>query len=96
MSARLRFQVLADIPDGKRRDRWPQGVVRGKHPVIPMPVPPGRWDQRCQPGQKLKGRQLDDTTGPRSPVARVSCSFPSPLKAKLLPSTTEPAQSPTA
>ena len=31
-----------------------------------------------------------------SPVARASCSFPSPLKAKLLPNTTEPAQSQTA
>ena len=64
MLARLRVSLLTDIPDGKRRHRLPQGVVRRKHPVIPMPVPPGRWDQRCQPVEKLKRRQLDDTTGP--------------------------------
>jgi hypothetical protein len=29
-----------------------------------MPVPPGRWNQRCQTVKKLKRRQLDDTTGP--------------------------------
>jgi len=29
-----------------------------------MSVPPGRWDQRCEPVEKLKRRQLDDTTGP--------------------------------
>jgi hypothetical protein len=46
--ARLRVSLLADIPDGKRSDRLPERVVRRKHPVIPMPVPPGRWDQRCQ------------------------------------------------
>ena len=64
MLNRIRVPLLADIPDGKRRDRRPQQVVRRKHPVIPMPVPPGRWDQRCQTVKKLKRRQLDDTTGP--------------------------------
>jgi len=64
MLARLRFPLLAEIPDGKRSDRLPQRVVRGKHPVIPMSVPPGRWDQRYQPVKKLKWRQLDDTAGP--------------------------------
>jgi hypothetical protein len=39
-------------------------VVRCEHPVILVPVPPGRWDQRCQPLKKLKRRQLDDTAGP--------------------------------
>jgi hypothetical protein len=39
-------------------------VVRRKHPVIPVPVPPGRWNQRCQPVKKLNRRQLDNTTGP--------------------------------
>src|SRR5210317_1982946 len=38
MLARLCFPLLADIPNGKRCDRWPQGMVRCKHPVIPMPV----------------------------------------------------------
>ena len=64
MLDRLRVPLLADIPDGSCRDGWPQQVVRRKHPVIPMPVPPGRWDQRCQPVKKLKRRQLDDTAGP--------------------------------
>jgi len=59
----LRVPLLADIPDGKRRNRLPQRVVRCEYSVIPMPVPPGRWDQRCQPVKKLKRRQLDDTTG---------------------------------
>ena len=64
MLNRVRVPLLADIPDGKRRDRRPQQVVRRKHPVIPVPVPPGRWEQRCQPVEKLKRRQLDDTAGP--------------------------------
>jgi hypothetical protein len=56
--------LLANIPDGKRRDRLPQRVVRREHPVIPVLVPPGRWNQRCQMVKKLKRRQLNDTTGP--------------------------------
>ena len=64
MLNRVRVPLLADIPDGKRRDGRPQGMVRREHPVIPMPVPPGRWEQRCQPVEKLKRRQLDDTAGP--------------------------------
>jgi hypothetical protein len=64
MLNRVRVPLLADIPDGKRRDRLPQRVVRRKHPVIPVPVPPGRWNQRCQPVKKLNRRQLDNTTGP--------------------------------
>ena len=53
MLARLRVSLLTDIPDGKRRHRLPQGVVRRKHPVIPMPVPPRRWDKRCQPVKRI-------------------------------------------
>ena len=49
MLARLRVPLLADIPNGKRRGRLPQRVVRRKHPVIPMPVLSGRRDQRRQP-----------------------------------------------
>ncbi len=79
MLARLRVPLLAEIPDGKRRDGLPQRVVRRKHPVIPMPVPPGRWDQRCQPVKKLKRRQLDDTTGPRPRrLSRTSRANPVP------------------
>jgi hypothetical protein len=64
MLARLRVPLLAKIPDGNRRDRWPQRMVQREHPVIPMPVPPGRWNQRRQTVKKLKRRQLNDTTGP--------------------------------
>ena len=38
MLASLRVPLLADIPDGKRRDRLPQWVVRRKHPVIPIRI----------------------------------------------------------
>jgi len=48
-----RLSSLPNIPDGNRGDGLPQGVVRRKHPVIPVPVPPGRWDQRRQPVEKL-------------------------------------------
>jgi hypothetical protein len=57
------FPLRADIPDGKRRDGRPQRVVRRKHPVIPVPMPPDRRDQRCQPVKKLKRRQFNDATG---------------------------------
>jgi len=42
MLNRVRVPLLADIPDGKRRDRLPQRVVRCEYSVIPMPVPPGQ------------------------------------------------------
>jgi hypothetical protein len=64
MLARICVPLLADIPNGKRRDHWPQRMVRRKHPVIPVPVPPGRRDQRRQTVKKLNRRQLNETTGP--------------------------------
>jgi hypothetical protein len=64
MLARLRVPLLAESPDGKRCDGLPQRVVQREHPVIPMSVPPRRWDQVCQPIEKLKRTQLDDTAGP--------------------------------
>jgi hypothetical protein len=39
--------VLPDVPDGERRDGRPQRVVRGEHPVIPMPVLPRRRHGLC-------------------------------------------------
>ena len=79
MLARLRVSLLADIPDGSRRDRLPQRVVRCEYSVIQMPVPPGRWDQRCQPVKKLKRRQLDSTTGPGPRrLSRASTANPVP------------------
>ena len=62
--AGIRFPLCADVPDGKRRDGLPQGMVRCEHPVIPMPVLSGRWNQGCQPVQKLKRAQVDNTTRP--------------------------------
>ena len=80
MLIRLRVPLLAEIPDGKRGDGLPQRVVRGKYPVIPVPVPPGRRDHRCRPVKKLKWRQLDDTagTGPRR-LSRASRADPVPV-----------------
>ena len=79
MLARLRVSLLADIPDGNRRDGLPQRVVRCEYSVIPMPVPPGRWDHRCKPVEKIRRRQLDDTTapGPRR-LSRASRADPDP------------------
>jgi hypothetical protein len=54
MLARHRGPLLAKIPDGNRRDRWPQRMVRRKHPVIPVPVPPGRWNQVLPAGQETQ------------------------------------------
>jgi hypothetical protein len=36
---------LTNVPNGQRRDGPPQLVIRRKHPVIPMPVLPRRWDE---------------------------------------------------
>jgi hypothetical protein len=74
-----RLSSLPDIPDGNREDGLPQGLVRRKHPVIPVPVPPGRWDQRYQPVEKLKRRRFDDTAG--SGPRRLSlASGPDPMR----------------
>jgi hypothetical protein len=37
--------LLADVPDGKRRDGGPELVIRRKHPVVAMPVLPRRRDE---------------------------------------------------
>ena len=34
----MRVALLADVPDGQRRDGPSQRVVRRKHAVIPVPV----------------------------------------------------------
>jgi len=31
----------------------PQRAVQRRHPVIPMPVPSGQWDQHCPPPKGL-------------------------------------------
>jgi hypothetical protein len=42
MPASRGIAPLADIPDGDCRDSFPQPMIRCKHSVIPMPVPPRR------------------------------------------------------
>ena len=39
----------AVIPDRERRDGGPELVIRGEHPVIPVPVLPRRRDQIREP-----------------------------------------------
>jgi hypothetical protein len=45
---------LTNVPNGQRRDGPPQLVIRRKHPVIPMPVLPRRWDEVREPVEELK------------------------------------------
>jgi len=52
--------MLANIPDRQRRDGFPQPVIWGKHPVMPMPVLARRWHEIGEPVEKLKRRELDD------------------------------------
>ena len=56
---------LADIPDGERRDGGPELVIRGEHPVIPVPMLPRRGHEIGQPVQEVKWGKLDDATGAR-------------------------------
>jgi hypothetical protein len=55
--------LLADVPDGERRDGPPQFVIWRKHPVLAMPVLPRRRDKVRQTIEKLKRREFDDTVG---------------------------------
>jgi hypothetical protein len=54
MPAGRGLALLADVPDGERRDGSPQPVIRRKHPVIPVPVLPRRRDQIREPVEELK------------------------------------------
>ena len=83
MHARLLFQLRADIPDGKRRDSLPQWGGRREHPVIPMPVPPRRCDQRCQTVKQLRRYELDNTADPGQ-RGLTSASGPNPVPAVAL------------
>jgi hypothetical protein len=56
---------LADIPDGERRDGGPELVIRGEHPVIPVPMLPRRRDQIREPVEELKWGKLDDDADAR-------------------------------
>jgi hypothetical protein len=56
---------LADIPDGERRDGGPELVIRGEHPVIPVPVLPRRRHEVSETVEELKWGKLDDAAGAR-------------------------------
>ena len=69
---------LADIPDCQRRDGPPQLVIRGKDPVVAVPVLPRRWDKVRQTIEELKRRELDDAIGPR-PRGLAAAAGPDPV-----------------
>ena len=58
-------RCFSTLPFRQSRDGRPQRVVRRKHSVIAMPVPPRLWDEIRKSVQKLKRRELDDAAGPR-------------------------------
>jgi hypothetical protein len=60
-----RIPLLADVPDGQRRDGRAQRVIRREDAVIAMPVLPRLRDQVRKPIEELKRRELDDAIGPR-------------------------------
>jgi hypothetical protein len=43
----------------------PELVIRGKHPVVAMPVLPRRRHEIGEPVEELKRRELDDAIGSR-------------------------------
>ena len=51
-------QLRNDIRKTYKRHRRPQRVARCKHPVMAMRALSGRWNERGQPVQKLKRRQI--------------------------------------
>jgi hypothetical protein len=56
---------LGDVPGGKCRDGPPLPVIRGKDPVLAVPVLP-RWrDEVGEPVEELKRREFDDAIGSR-------------------------------
>jgi hypothetical protein len=53
------------LPDRQCRDGRPQRVIRRKHPVIAMPVPPRLWEEIGEPVEELKRRELNAAARPR-------------------------------
>ena len=54
MPARRGIALLPAIPVRQSRDGRPQRVVRRKHSVIAMPVPPRLWDEIRKPGRETQ------------------------------------------
>jgi hypothetical protein len=48
--------LFADVSDSERRDGPPECVIRGKHPVVAMPVLPQRRDQIREPAADMRVR----------------------------------------
>ncbi len=76
---------LADIPDGERRDGGPELVIRGEHPVIPVPMLPRPGHEVSEPvdGGDTGGEGVADSVGvqaasvstlPGSLLRRIFCS----------------------
>ena len=56
---------LTNVPNGDRRDGPPELVVRGKYPVVAMPVLPRRRHGIRQTIEELNRRTFDDAIGSR-------------------------------
>jgi len=69
---------LADVSDRQRRDGFSQLVIRGKHPVIPMPMLPRRRDEIGKPVEELKRREVDGAIGSR-PRGLAAAAPPDPV-----------------
>jgi hypothetical protein len=50
---------LADIPDGECRDGAPELVIRGEHPLIPVPELPRRRHEIGYTSAELERREFD-------------------------------------
>ena len=56
---------LPTFPFVMRRDGGPELVIRGKHPVIPVPMLPRPGHEVSEPVEELKWGKLDDAAGVR-------------------------------
>ena len=57
--------LLPDIPDRQYRDGPPQRLIRGKQPVVAMPVLPRRRHEVGKSVEELKRRGFDDAARPK-------------------------------
>ena len=74
---------LPTFPFVMRRDGGPELVIRGEHPVIPVPMLPRPGHEVSEPVEELKSGKLDDAAGARpcgltpasraDPVGRPNC-----------------------
>ena len=54
MPTRRGIAQRATVPDSESRDGGPELVIRGEHPVVPVPVLPRRRGQIREPVEELK------------------------------------------